>query len=286
MAFEVLSEHACFGGVQGFYRHHSEACASPMRFSVYRPPRAGPRTPVLYFLAGLTCTEETFMVKAGAQRVAAELGLLLVAPDTSPRATRYPGDDAAWDFGVGAGFYVDATQAPWSASYRMFTYVTAELPTLVTRHFGGDPTRQGIFGHSMGGHGALVCAFRHPERFRSCSALAPIAAPSQVPWGEKAFTGYLGADRDAWRAYDASALARNTDFAGEVLVDQGLADKFLADQLQPARLVEATAGTSVHVKLREHAGYDHSYWFIQSLVEDHLRHHGRILARQEKEARP
>lgn len=255
-----------------------------MRFSVFRPPNAGPGTPVVHFLSGLTCTEETFMVKAGAQRVAAELGLMLVAPDTSPRVPRYPGDDAAWDFGQAAGFYVDATQAPWSASYRMFSYVSGELPALVAEHFGADPSRQGIFGHSMGGHGALVCAFRHPDRFRSCSALAPIAAPSQVPWGVKAFTGYLGSDREAWKAYDASELVRTTDFKGEVLIDQGLADKFLAEQLQPARLVVAAAGTGVRVRLREHAGYDHSYWFIQAFVEDHLRHHGRILARQEKEA--
>jgi len=278
---EVLSEQACFGGVQGTYRHASVSCAGPMRFSVFRPPRPDRRLPVLFYLAGLTCTEETFMVKAGAQRVAAELGLLLVAPDTSPRAARFQGDDAHWDFGLGAGFYVDATQPPWQAHYRMFSYVSAELPALVTKHFGGDPTRQGLFGHSMGGHGALVCAFRFPDRFRSVSAFAPIAAPMQVPWGRKAFSGYLGDDPATWRAYDATELVRATAFEGEVLIDQGLADKFLAEQLQPEKLVAAAQGTGVQVRLRAHPGYDHSYWFIGSFVEDHLRHHGRILARQE-----
>ncbi len=280
MALEVLSEHACFGGVQGFYRHASAECAGPMRFSVYRPPgHGGQRLPVLFYLAGLTCNEETFMIKAGAQRVAAELGLVLVAPDTSPREPRIPGDDDEWDFGRGAGFYIDATVAPWSANYRMFSYVTGELPELVAEHFGTDPGRQGVFGHSMGGHGALVSAFRFPGRFRSASAFAPVAAPSQVPWGQNAFERYLGAETPAWGAYDATELVRTTSFAGDILVDQGLADKFLAVQLQPAKLVAAALGTEVRVALREHPGYDHSYWFIQAFVEDHLRHHARILNR-------
>lgn len=277
-AVEVLAEHACFGGVQGFYRHASRECASRMRFSVFRPPQAadGP-VPVLYFLAGLTCNEETFMVKAGAQRLAARLGLMLVAPDTSPRETRHPGDDENWEFGLGAGFYLDATQAPWSASYRMYSYVSAELPEVVAAHFPADLSRQGIFGHSMGGHGALVCALRNPERYRSVSAFAPVSAPAQVPWGEEAFSRYLGEERAAWLAWDATALAPASAFRGTVLVDQGEADKFLAVQLQPEKFVAACAGTGIVARLRRHAGYDHSYWFIASFVADHLRHHAAAL---------
>jgi len=275
---EILSEQACWGGVQGFYRHASRECAGPMRFSVFRPPQSasGP-VPALYWLSGLTCTEETFMIKAGAQRLAARLGLLLVAPDTSPREPRFPGDDRDWDFGLGAGFYVDATESPWSANYRMHAYVTQELPEVIAANFPADIGRQGIFGHSMGGHGALVGAFRNPERYRSVSAIAPIVAPSQVPWGRKAFAGYLGGDESAWKAWDACELVKTTAFAAPVLVDQGEADKFLAVQLQPERLVAASEGTGVRVQLRRHPGYDHSYWFIQSVVADHLRHHARGL---------
>ncbi len=278
-AIEVLSEQACFGGVQGFYRHASRECAGPMRFSVFRPPQAatGP-VPVLYYLAGLTCTEETFMVKAGAQRLAARLGLMLVAPDTSPREPRIPGDDEHWDFGRGAGFYVDATEEPWRANYRMASYVTQELPEVVAANFPADLSRQGIFGHSMGGHGALTCALRHPDRYRSVSAFAPVVAPSQVPWGRKAFQRYLGADEGAWGAWDATALARTSAFAGPVLIDQGEADKFLDEQLQPERFVTACEGTAIRVQLRRHPAYDHSYWFIASFVADHLRHHARVLA--------
>jgi S-formylglutathione hydrolase len=278
MALEVLSEHACFGGTQGFYRHASRECASAMRFSVFRPDVRGP-LPVLYYLAGLTCTEETFMIKAGAQRLAAELGIVLVAPDTSPREPRFPGDDASWDFGLGAGFYVDATVAPWSANYRMSSYVTRELPDVIAANFPIDPSRASIFGHSMGGHGALVCALRNPSQYKSVSAFAPIVAPSQVPWGVKAFTGYLGEDRSAWVAYDASVLARNSAFAGEVLIDQGASDKFLESQIQPHRFVEACEGTAITPKLRMHDGYDHSYWFIQSFIADHLRFHAERLSR-------
>jgi S-formylglutathione hydrolase len=280
MALEVLAEHACFGGVQGFYRHESRECAAPMRFSVFRPQQAGSaRVPVLYYLAGLTCTEETFMIKAGAQRVAAELGLMLVAPDTSPRSPRIPGDDESWDFGLGAGFYVDATEAPWSAHYRMYSYVTRELPEVVEANFAAEGERQSIFGHSMGGHGALVCALREPTRYRSVSAFAPIAEPSEAPWGEKAFSRYLGADRAAWLAYDASALAKSSSFSGEILIDQGLADKFRDTQLKPERFVDACEGTRIKPRLRTHAGHDHSYWFIQTFVEDHLRFHAERLAR-------
>ena len=272
----VLSEHACFGGVQGFYTHDSQVCGAEMRFSVYRPPQAaaGP-VPVLWYLAGLTCTDETFMIKAGAQRLAAELGLMLVAPDTSPRV-RLPGDDADWDFGLAAGFYVDATREPWAQHYRMYSWVTQELPQVLAQAFPASD-RQGIFGHSMGGHGALVCALRNPQRYRSVSAFAPIAAPSQCPWGRKAFSGYLGEDPAAWASYDASMLAAQQRFASPILVDQGGADKFLAEQLLPDRLAEACRASGTELRLRLHAGYDHSYWFIQSFIEDHLRHHAALL---------
>lgn len=278
--FETLSEHACFGGVQGYYRHSSHECRTPMRFSVYRPPQArtGP-VPVLYYLAGLTCTEETFMVKAGAQRVAAELGLMLVAPDTSPREPRLPGDDASWDFGLAAGFYVDATQAPWSGHYRMYSYVTRELPALVAAQFPAREDAQSIFGHSMGGHGALVCALRNPGQYRSVSAFAPVAAPSRCPWGHKAFAGYLGADRAAWAEYDASELVARAAFPAKILVDQGTSDKFLAEQLLPEAFAEACRRSGQEFELRMHAGYDHGYYFIQTFVEDHLRFHAaRLLA--------
>jgi len=275
-ALRVLSEHACFGGVQGFYAHPSQACDAEMRFSVYRPPQAsaGP-VPVLWYLAGLTCTEETFAIKAGAQRVAAELGLMLVAPDTSPRV-RLPGDDADWDFGLAAGFYVDATREPWARHYRMYSWVTQELPQVVAAAFpAGD--RHGIFGHSMGGHGALLCALRNPHRYRSVSAFAPVAAPSLCPWGRKAFSGYLGDDPGTWAAYDASALAALQRFPTPILVDQGKADKFLAEQLLPQRLADACRASGTELRLRMHDGYDHGYWFVQSFVEDHLRHHAALL---------
>jgi S-formylglutathione hydrolase len=274
----TISEHACFGGTQRYLAHDSRECATEMRLAVYQPPQASRRrVPVLYYLAGLTCTEETFMIKAGAQRVAAELGLLLVAPDTSPRQPRLPGDDASWDFGLGAGFYVDATQAPWSAHYRMYGYVTRELPELVARHFPADTARQGICGHSMGGHGALVCALRNPERYRSVSAFAPIAAPMQCPWGRKAFTGYLGRDESAWLKYDASVLVAQRPFHTPILVDQGGADQFLTEQLHPDVFADSCRRSGQALELRMHAGYDHGYYVIQSFVEDHLRWHARQL---------
>ena len=278
---KTRAEHRAFDGRQGFYEHDSAACAGPMRFSVYLPPAAlaGARVPALYFLAGLTCTDETFMTKAGAQRVAAALGLALVAPDTSPRATRFPGDDEAWDFGLGAGFYVDATQPPWSAAYRMHTYVVDELPALVEREFPVDGEARGIFGHSMGGHGALVAALRRPERYRSVSALAPICAPSEVPWGQKALSRYLGDDRATWAEWDSCALVARRTFPGTLLVDQGTADKFLVAELRPERLQEACAAAGQALQLRLHDGYDHSYFMIASFVEDHLRHHARALVR-------
>jgi S-formylglutathione hydrolase len=249
-----------------------------MRFSVYAPPQAasGP-VPVLYYLAGLTCTEETFMIKAGAQRLAAELGLLLVAPDTSPREPRFPGDDASWDFGQGAGFYVDATEAPWSGHYRMYSYVTRELPALVAAHFPARADAQSIFGHSMGGHGALVAALRNPGRYRSVSAFAPIAAPMQCPWGEQALGRYLGADRSAWEAYDASRLLAERALGGTILVDQGTADPFLQTQLNPAALEAAARRSGQMLTLRRQPGYDHGYYFISTFMADHLRFHAEHL---------
>ncbi len=280
MSAVVRSEQRLFGGVQGFYEHPSRACAGPMRFAVYLPPQAvaGQRVPVVYFLAGLSCTEETFVIKAGAQRVAAQLGLALVTCDTSPRATRIPGDDEHWDFGQGAGFYVDATQPPWSQAYRMYTYVSEELPALIEAQFPVRHDARGVFGHSMGGHGALVLGLRQPERYRSVSAFAPIVAPAQVPWGEKAFSRYLGEDRAAWAAYDAVELVRaGRRAASPLLVDQGTSDKFLERELRPELLEAACAAAGQPLELRRHEGYDHSYYFIATLVEDHLRHHARLL---------
>ncbi|MDQ3032484.1 MAG: S-formylglutathione hydrolase [Myxococcota bacterium] len=275
----VRSEHACFGGRQGFYVHPSDACGGPMRFSVYLPPAAlgGRRVPAIYYLAGLTCTEEHLPTKAGAQRLAAELGIALVACDTSPRSARYPGDDASWDFGVGAGFYLDAREAPWSASYRMESHVVRELPAWIERHFPVDPEARGLFGHSMGGHGALTLALRHPDRYRSVSALAPIVAPSRVPWGEKAFTGYLGADRARWAAHDACELVKTVQLPSTILIDQGLADPFLERELRPELFEEACAAAGQPVRVRRHENYDHSYYFISTFVDDHLRHHAALL---------
>jgi S-formylglutathione hydrolase len=279
--FEVVSQHRSFGGTVGFYKHEAASTASSMKFAVYTPPQAqSGRVPVLYYLAGLTCTEETFMIKAGAQRVAAELGIMLVAPDTSPRGVKLPGDTDSWDFGVGAGFYVDATVEPWSRHYRMYTYVTQELRALIEAQFPADTARTGIFGHSMGGHGALTIALRNPERYRSVSAFAPIAAPKQCPWGQKAFSGYLGPDRGQWSQYDATELVASVkDAAGRppILIDQGLSDQFLQTQLHPHLFEEACRKVGYPLQLRRHEGYDHSYYFISSFVQDHLVHHARIL---------
>jgi S-formylglutathione hydrolase len=278
-SFKILKQHANFGGTLYFCSHFSKRCHCPMNFSIYVPQQASAAPlPVLYFLSGLTCTEENFMAKAGAQRYAAELGLILVAPDTSPRTTGIAGEDADWDFGSGAGFYVDATQAPWNQHYQMYSYVVEELPALIAAHFPADTARQGISGHSMGGHGALVCGLRNGDRYRSISAFAPIAAPSQCPWGQKALTGYLGTDRAHWNLYDATLLA--STLAADtrpILIDQGLADTFLTEQLLPERLVEAcrTAGRSL--TYRSHPGYDHSYYFIATFIEDHIRFHARHL---------
>ena len=278
---ELTGEHACFGGVQRFYKFDSPAVKLPMRFAVYLPPGfEGKRLPVLFYLAGLTCTEETFTTKAGAQRVAAQEGLILVMPDTSPRGAGVPGETDAWDFGAGAGFYVDAVQEPWAGHYRMYSHIL-ELRERVLAELPADPARVGIFGHSMGGHGALMLALRNPDLFHSVSAFAPIAAPTRCPWGHKAFSGYLGADEAAWRQYDATELmARSTEppFPKGILVDQGLADKFLAEQLYPEAFEEACRAVGQPLELRRHEGYDHGYYFIQTFVEDHLRFHRRNLA--------
>jgi S-formylglutathione hydrolase len=276
---DVRSEHACFGGVQRFLSHASTAVGLPMHFAVYTPPQ--PSGAALVYLAGLTCTDETFTIKAGAQRVAAELGLTLLMPDTSPRATGIPGEHAEWDFGAGAGFYLDATQAPWSAHFRMERWLINEWLPVVATALGLDPHRIGITGHSMGGHGALTLALRHAGRFRSLSAFAPIAAASCCPWGHKAFGRYLGPDRAHWEAHDASVLmaAAQTPYPGGILVDQGLADPFLHTQLMPEALEAACETAGQPLTLRRHAGYDHGYYFIQSFVEDHLRWHAAQLAR-------
>lgn len=277
MKMETLSEHASFGGRVGYYEHDSSVNACRMRFAVYAPPQAsaGP-VPVLTYLAGLTCNEETFMIKAGAQQLAAELGLMLVAPDTSPRGCNLPGEDDDWDFGSGAGFYIDATQAPWSKHYRMESYVVRELPNLLASEFPADLSRQGIFGHSMGGHGALTLGLKYPEQYRSISAFAPIAAPTRCPWGHKAFSNYLGDDRTEWERHDASELARKLENASAhtpILVDQGLADGFLEEQLYPEALEEACRTSGLPLTLRRHEGYDHGYFFISTFMADHLRHH-------------
>ncbi len=280
MSLETLKEHRCFGGTQGVYAHDSGETRCRMEFAVYTPPQAvHGRLPVLYWLSGLTCTWANFTEKAGAQRCAAEHGLVIVAPDTSPRGTDFPGEHDAYDFGSAAGFYVDATEAPWSQNYRMYSYVTKELPALIEASFPVDPGRAGIFGHSMGGHGALVCALKNPDRYRSLSAFAPISAPMRVPWGEKAFSGYLGADRQAWRAWDASELAAGADWKAEVLVDQGTADDFLETQLKPQLLQEAFRAAGIPLTLRFQAGYDHSYYFMASFMGEHIAHHARHLSR-------
>jgi len=275
---EQTRAHHCFGGRQGFYSHESTTCNGPMAFSVYVPPHeTGARLPVLYYLSGLTCNEEVFPTKAGAQRVAAELGLVLVAPDTSPRDTGIPGATEDWDFGEGAGFYVDATEAPWSERFRMHSYVTHELPLVMAEHFPVDPERTGIFGHSMGGHGALSIALNNRDAYHSVSAFAPIVAPTQVPWGKKALPRFLGDDQDAWKRYDACELVARQTFDGKILIDQGMSDQFLEEQLQPERFEQACADAAQALEIRRHPGYDHGYYFIQTFVEDHLRHHAAAL---------
>ncbi|WP_017314619.1 S-formylglutathione hydrolase [Mastigocladopsis repens] len=270
----LTSEYKSFGGKLGFYSHPSSTCNGEMRFAVYQPPQALEKpVPVLYFLSGLTCTQENFMVKSGAQYFAAKYGLILVAPDTSPRNTGIPGEDDDWDFGTGAGFFVDAIAEPWASHYKMYSYVVQELPALIAEHFPVQPDKQGIFGHSMGGHGALVCAMRNPQQYKSVSAFAPIAAPMRCPWGQKAFSRYLGKDKESWRAYDASELVKQVGYHSSILIDQGTADKFLQEQLLPEVFEQACAAVNQPLNLRYQEGYDHSYYFIASFIEDHIRHH-------------
>ncbi|MBP7371029.1 MAG: S-formylglutathione hydrolase [Arenimonas sp.] len=274
---DVLSEKRCFGGVQGFYRYHSNACGGPIRFGVFQPENKL-NVPALFFLAGLTCTEETFAIKAGAQRWAAELGLAIVTPDTSPRETGIDGAIGDWEFGEGAGFWLNATQAPYRGRFAMESVMTRELPMLLDAHFRINVGCMGISGHSMGGHGALTLALKHPELFRSVSAFAPIVSPSQVPWGQKAFSRYLGSDSSAWRAHDATALMEDgPNFNGPILIDQGTDDVFLAEQLRPDIFQAACDAANQPLQLRMQHGYDHSYWFIQTFIEEHLRFHAQIL---------
>lgn len=284
LTLELKNAHACFGGAQRFYEHRSREIGLPMKFSVYLPPQAlmGEKVPAVLYLAGLTCTEETFMTKANAQRVAATLGIALIAPDTSPRGADVPGEADAWDFGVGAGFYLDATREPWARHWRMESYLLGELLPLVCDKLPIAADRIGIFGHSMGGHGALTLALRHPGVFRSLSAFAPIANPVNCPWGRKAFTGYLGEDTSAWAAHDATLLMgeqKNAPYPGGILVDQGMADKFLMEkQLLPEALEAACAKVGQPLNLRMQPGYDHGYYFIQTFIEDHLKHHAAQLS--------
>lgn len=276
MALERIEHRACFGGWQDVYEHASTTLGCTMRFAVYLPPQAERATlPVLYWLSGLTCNEQNFITKAGAQRYAAEHGVILVAPDTSPRSDDVADADS-YDLGKGAGFYVDATQAPWATHYRMYDYVVNELPALIEAQFPASDARA-ISGHSMGGHGALVIALKNPGRYRSVSAFSPIVAPSQVPWGEKAFGAYLGDDRTAWRAYDATALVETATERLPLLIDQGDADEFLDGQLKP-HLLQAACEVAGHpIDLRLQPGYDHSYYFIQSFIGEHIAHHAKAL---------
>ena len=280
---ELKNAHACFGGAQRYYEHHSAEIGLAMKFSVYLPPKAvmGEKVPALIYLAGLTCTEETFMTKAGAQRLAAELNIALICPDTSPRGAGLAGESDAWDFGVGAGFYLDATTTPWALHWRMESYLLNDLLPLIGAKLPVDMERLGIFGHSMGGHGALTLALRHPCQFKSLSAFAPIANPMNCPWGHKAFTGYLGNDKAEWAKHDASELmsAQTTaPYPTGILVDQGLADKFLIEkQLLPEAFEAACAKAGQPLTLRQQPGYDHGYYFIQTFIDDHLRHHAAQL---------
>jgi S-formylglutathione hydrolase len=275
---KTISEQRCFGGVQGFYSFHSEACNGEMKFGVFVPPQAKTApVPVLTFLAGLTCTEETFAIKAGAQKQAAKLGLMLLTPDTSPRDQGIKGEDEDWDFGTGAGFYLDATRKPWARAYNMQTHIADELQQVLKEHFAPDLSRQGIFGHSMGGHGALTLHLKYPQLYKSVSAFAPICAPMSCPWGEKAFARYLGPNREKWRAHDASELVKIRPSQAEILIDQGIDDQFLKEQLHPEMLEAAASMSGQRLRLRWQERYDHSYYFIQTFVGQHLCHHHEAL---------
>ena len=279
MSLQQLSSQKVFGGQHVRYEHQSAVLNCSMQFAVYLPPQVelGRPLPVLYWLSGLTCTDENFMQKAGALKVAAELGLIIVAPDTSPRGADVPDDpEGAWDFGLGAGFYINATQAPWSEHYHMYDYVTNELPALIEKHLPVSDKRS-ISGHSMGGHGALICALREPQCYQSVSAFSPISQPTQCPWGEKAFSNYLGTQRETWVEWDASLLMAKATQHVPMLVDQGEADSFLAEQLKPAALQDAAERAGYPLTLRMQPGYDHSYYFIASFIDEHLRFHAQAL---------
>ena len=279
MTLDIVSEHRCFGGVQGIYRHQSNCTKTEMQFSVFVPSVASKQAcPVLWFLSGLTCTEENFTVKAGAQQHSERCGIVLAVPDTSPRGAGIEGEDDSYDFGTGAGFYLDATRPPWSANYHMYSYITQELQSLVVENFPVDQDRQSITGHSMGGHGALTIGLKNPGLYRSISAFSPICAPSQCPWGRKAFTGYLGESEDQWMNYDAVALIKDGRRSGEILVDQGQDDGFLEEQLKPNLLSDACEKANQPLKLRMQPGYDHSYYFISSFISDHIEFHAERTA--------
>lgn len=278
-SLSLKSESRCFDGTVAYYTHHSSTCNCAMNFAVYLPPQAQSQpVPILYYLSGLTCTEENFITKAGAQSYAAELGMMLVVPDTSPRNTGIPGEDDTWDLGSGAGFYVDATVEPWQQHYQMYSYVTQELPALIAANFPVKPEKQSIFGHSMGGHGALICALKNPQQYLSVSALAPIAAPINCPWGINIFTAYLGEDKQQWQEYDASELIKKTQLDSVILIDQGTADQFYQQkQLLPEKFQAACQQVGQNLNLRFQTGYDHSYFMIASFIKDHMHHHASYL---------
>lgn len=273
----LVNESLCFGGKVGFYRHQSRVCNCEMRFGVFVPPQAEKkRVPVLYFLSGLTSTEENFLMKSGVQKYAAEYGLMIVAPDTSPRNTGTPGEDDDWNLGTGAGFYVDATAEPWNKHYQMYSYVVKELPQLIAENFAVESDKQGIFGHSMGGHGALICALRNPDQYKSVSAFAPIGSPISSEWGQKIFGSYLGVNEDVWREYDASELVLRNRYPETILIDQGTKDEYL-EQLLPQKFAEACQKAGQSLTLRMQEGYNHNYYFVATFIEDHIRHHAAIL---------
>ena len=278
-SLRLKSEYRCFDGKVVYYTHYSDRCDCDMNFAVYLPPQTESQpVPILYYLSGLTCNEENFITKAGAQRYAAELGIMLVAPDTSPRNTGIPHEDDEWDLGSGAGFYVDATVAPWQKHYQMYTYVTKELPSLIINNFPVKADRQSVFGHSMGGHGALICALKNPQQYLSVSAFAPIAAPSNCPWGDKLFTAYLGEDKSKWREYDATYLVEQTQLNSTILIDQGTEDTFYQQkQLLPENFQAAAEKVGQKLNLRWQKGYDHSYFTISSFIKDHIHHHAAYL---------
>lgn len=276
---EIISEHKSFNGTQYIFKHPSSITNSTMRFGIYLPIQAhGDKVPVLYWLSGLTCTEENFITKAGAQRMASKLGIAIVTPDTSPRGLNLPHENDSYDLGTGAGFYVDATQIPWSQNYKMYSYLTEELTTIVEQNFSIDKNRVGIFGHSMGGHGALTIALKNPDYFKSVSAFAPICSPINSPWGKKAFQAYLGSDESSWLEYDATHLLKTRNWNGPpILIDQGSKDEFLKQQLHPELLERICAELNIQLRLRIQAGYDHSYFFIATFIEDHLKFHAENL---------